>query len=98
MRPKNLAVLATVLALSLNAPAWAASMSSCKEAMAKFRDLGNVSERLAEAHGYAVLPTIGKAGIGVGGAGGSGCVFGADATAVALTYGAAAGRSTTSSR
>lgn len=100
-----------------------------------------MSEMMAEAYGYAVLPTIGKAGMGIGGAGGKGCVFaggehtgdvsmgqvtigwqlggqayselilfrskdiyeeftrgefefGADATAVALTYGAQAGAST----
>ena len=51
--------------------------------MAKFKGLGNVSEMMAEAYGYAVLPTIGKAGMGIGGA-----------TAVALTYGAQAGAST----
>jgi lipid-binding SYLF domain-containing protein len=119
----------------------AASLQKCQETMAKFKQLGNVSEMLAQSYGYAVLPTIGKGGMGVGGAGGSGCVFaggkhsgnvsmgqvtigwqlggqsyselilfrnadtykeftqgnfefGADATAVALTYGAAAGAST----
>jgi lipid-binding SYLF domain-containing protein len=119
----------------------AASPEKCQQAMAKFKQLGNVSEMLAQSYGYAVLPTIGKGGVGVGGAGGSGCVFaggkhtgnvsmgqvtigwqlggqsyselilfknadtykeftrgnfefGADATAVALTYGAAAGAST----
>jgi lipid-binding SYLF domain-containing protein len=141
MKYKSFIVLVVVLTLSANSPLWAASMSSCKEAMTKFRELGNVSDMLAESYGYAVLPTIGKAGIGVGGAGGSGCVFagsdytgdvsmvqltigwqlggqaysqlilfknadtyqeftrgnfefGADATAVALTYGAAAGATT----
>lgn len=119
----------------------AASLSNCKEAMTKFRELGNVPQMLAESYGYAVLPTIGKGGMGIGGAGGSGCVFaggkhtgdvsmaqvtigwqlggqaysqlilfknadtykeftegnfefGADATAVALTYGASAGATT----
>ena len=119
----------------------AASVQKCQETMAKFKELGNVKELLAQSYGYAVLPTIGKGGMGVGGAGGSGCVFaggehtgnvsmgqvtvgwqlggqsyselilfknadtykeftqgnfefGADATAVALTYGAAAGAST----
>jgi lipid-binding SYLF domain-containing protein len=128
-------------ALIASAPATAASLTKCKETMKDFRDLGNVSQMLDEAYGYAVLPTIGKGGMGVGGAGGSGCVFaagkhtgdvsmaqvtigwqlggqaysqlilfknkdsyddftkgnfefGADATAVALTYGAAAGAST----
>lgn len=119
----------------------AASLQDCQEAMGRFKELGNVSDLLAESYGYAVLPTIGKGGIGVGGAAGSGCVFadgehvgnvsmgqvtigwqlggqaysqlilfrnadtykeftqgnfefGADATAVALTYGAAAGATT----
>jgi len=118
-----------------------ATPGECKETIAKFKDLGDVSEKLGESYGYAVFPTIGKVGIGIGGAGGNGCVyaagkqtgttsmaqltiglqlggqaysqiilfknkdtyndftkgnfeFGADATAVALTYGAAAGAST----
>jgi lipid-binding SYLF domain-containing protein len=129
------------LLLAASTTATATSVSNCKEAMSKFRELGNVPEMLAESYGYAVLPTIGKGGMGIGGAGGSGCVFaggkhtgdvsmaqvtigwqlggqaysqlilfknadsykeftegnfefGADATAVALTYGAAAGAST----
>jgi lipid-binding SYLF domain-containing protein len=131
----------TLLLLSIGVSAQAASLTSCQEAMGKFRELGNVSDLLAQSYGYAVLPTIGKGGIGIGGAGGKGCVFaggahtgdvsmvqvtigfqlggqaysqlilfknadtyqeftkgnfefGADATAVALTYGAAAGATT----
>ncbi|MEE4218188.1 MAG: YSC84-related protein [Xanthomonadales bacterium] len=127
--------------LTTSTAATAASRSSCNEAITKFRELGNVSGMMAESYGYAVLPTIGKGGMGVGGAGGSGCVFvggdhtgdvtmaqvtvgwqlggqaysqlilfksadayqdftqgnfefGADATAVALTYGAAASATT----
>ena len=118
-----------------------ATLQDCQSTVTKFRELGNVSEMLGQAYGYAVLPTIGKGGIGVGGAAGSGCVFaagkhvgnvkmvqvtigwqlggqaysqlilfknadtyqeftngnfefGADATAVALTYGASAGANT----
>ena len=121
--------------------ATAASLTSCQETLKKFQELGNVPQMLAESYGYAVLPTIGKGGMGIGGAAGSGCVFaqgkhtgdvtmaqvtigwqlggqayselilfknadvyqgftkgqfefGADATAVALTYGAQAGAST----
>jgi len=51
------------------------SESDCRETLKQFRELGNVSELLAESVGYAVLPTVGKGGIGIGGAGGSGCVF-----------------------
>ena len=119
----------------------AATVAECKETAKKFKELGNVPELMAEAYGYAVLPTIGKGGVGIGGAGGTGCVFaggnhtgdismgqvtigwqlggqaysqmilfknadtyeeftrgqfefGADATAVALTYGASAEAST----
>lgn len=130
-----------VLMVSASGLHAAASLEKCQETMAKFKGLGNVGELLAQSYGYAVLPTVGKAGVGVGGAGGTGCVFasgnhtgnvsmgqvtvgwqlggqsysllilfknadtykeftqgnfefGADATAVALTYGAAAGATT----
>jgi len=130
--------LLTLCSTTANA---AATVEECRATLAKFRDLGNVPGLLAESYGYAVLPTIGKGGIGIGAAGGTGCVFaggkhtgsvsmvqvtigwqlggqaysqlilfknadtyseftrgqfefGADATAVALTYGAQAGAST----
>jgi lipid-binding SYLF domain-containing protein len=133
-----LAVLLIIISNTIHA---AATVEKCKKTVEKFKELGNVPELLAESYGYAVLPTIGKGGIGIGGAGGTGCVFaagkhsgkvsmgqitigwqlggqaysqiilfrsadvydefaegkfefGADATAVALTYGAAAGAST----
>ena len=43
----------------------AASLQKCQETMAKFKQLGNVSAMLAQSYGYAVLPTIGKGGMGV---------------------------------
>jgi len=133
-------VVGCFLLLSSSAFA-AATLQECQETLAKFKDLGNVPELLGQSYGYAVLPTIGKGGMGVGGAAGSGCVFaagnhvgnvkmvqvtigwqlggqaysqlilfknadtykeftggnfefGADATAVALTYGASAGATT----
>lgn len=141
MNRKLFVLVFSLFTLSASSLVSAASLTSCQEAMAKFKGLGNVSEMMAEAYGYAVLPTIGKAGMGIGGAGGKGCVFaggehtgdvsmgqvtvgwqlggqayselilfknkdtydeftrgefefGADATAVALTYGAQAGAST----
>jgi len=113
----------------------------CREVAERFRELGDTRSFLDQAVGYAVFPTIGKGGIGIGGAYGEGCVykdgaqtgtvqmgqvtvgfqfggqaysqlivfksddayqsftsgsfeFGADATAVALTYGAQAGAGT----
>lgn len=127
--------------LSVTSTFAASSPQQCQETMAKFKQLGNVPELLSQSYGYAILPTIGKGGAGIGGAAGSGCVyaggkhvgnvsmaqltigwqlggqaysqlilfknadtykdftqgnfeFGADATAVALTYGAAAQAST----
>ena len=141
MKRGILTLIATLLMLVGTSTFAAATVQDCQNAMSKFKDLGNVSELLGQAYGYAVLPTIGKGGIGVGGAAGSGCVFaggkhvgnvsmaqvtigwqlggqaysqlvlfqnadtykeftqgnfefGAEATAVALTYGAAAGAST----
>jgi lipid-binding SYLF domain-containing protein len=141
MKLRMLIAIAAFFAWSATTVQAAATPQECQEAMTKFKDLGNVKEMLAESYGYAVLPTIGKGGMGVGGAAGSGCVFaggkhagnvsmgqvtigwqlggqaysqlilfknadtykeftqgnfefGADATAVALTYGAAAGATT----
>jgi lipid-binding SYLF domain-containing protein len=53
----------------------AATLEECNETLAKFKQLGDVPKRMAESYGYAVLPTIGKGGMGIGGAAGSGCVF-----------------------
>lgn len=45
------------------------------EAMAAFKESGQVSEFFNSAYGYALFPTIGKAGIGIGGAHGKGRVY-----------------------
>ena len=57
--------------------AWAdATPAECQETAANFKSLsGNLSSLLGSAYGYAVFPTIGKGGFGIGGAGGSGCVY-----------------------
>ncbi len=141
MKQRTLILIAVILGQAGTAAQAAATLEECQATESKFRDLGNVSEMLAESYGYAVFPTIGKGGIGIGGAGGTGCVlaggrhtgkvsmgqvtiglqlggqaysqiilfknadvykefttgqfeFGADATAVALVYGAQAGAST----
>ena len=49
------------------------SLSECQNTLKKFKELGNVAELANDAYGLAVLPTIGKGGLGIGGAGGSGC-------------------------
>lgn len=141
MRHKTTSLIAIVLVMTATLAHAAATVEECRVTLSKFREMGNVSEMFAESYGYAVLPTIGKGGIGIGGAGGTGCVFaggkhtgkvsmgqvtigfqlggqaysqiilfknsdvyqdftkgqfefGADATAVAFTYGAQAGAST----
>jgi len=137
MKRLSTLLLTALLPLYATSTFAAATVEECNAAMAKFKNLGNVSEMLAQSYGYAVMPTIGKGGMGIGGAGGTGCVFadgkhtgnvsmgqvtigfqlggqaysqlilfknadtykeftggnfefGADATAVALTYGASA--------
>jgi len=141
MKRKAITVIAILFMLTGASAFAAASVEKCKASYDKFKALGNVPELLSESYGYAVLPTIGKGGIGIGAAGGTGCVFaggvhtgnismgqvtvgfqlggqaysqlilfknsdvyndftkgqfefGADLTAVALTYGAQAGAST----
>lgn len=136
---KHLGLL--LLVASFSTMGLAASNEDCQATLKQFRGLGDTSKFIAESYGMAVLPTIGKAGIGLGGAYGEGCVyvggarkgsvdmgqvtiglqlgaqaysqlilfktkaayetftaggfeFGADATAVALTYGASAGAGT----
>ncbi len=139
---KSLALLLTVALASLSLTAQAEpGPGACQDTLERFRGLGETSKFLDESVGYAVFPTIGKGGIGIGGAYGEGCVFkggastgwvkmgqvtigfqlggqaysqlvvfknadaydtftsgsfefGADATAVALTYGAQAGAGT----
>jgi len=141
MKSRILTLTAILLMLAVSSAYAAPDPAKCKATFDKFMELGNVHELVAESYGYAVLPTIGKAGVGIGGAAGSGCVyaggvqtgdvsmaqvtigwqlggqsisqlilfknkdvyaaftrgqfeFGADASAVALTYGAQAGAST----
>jgi len=141
MKRRLISAIAIILMLTGSTAFAKATVEECKATFEKFKDLGNVPQMLAETYGYAVLPTIGKGGIGIGGAGGTGCVFeqgehtgnismgqvtigfqlggqaysqlilfknkdtyeeftagnfefGADATAVALTYGAQAGATT----
>ena len=141
MKSRILTLTAILIMLAVSTAYAAPDPAKCKATLDKFMELGNVHELVAESYGYAVLPTIGKAGVGIGGAAGSGCVyaggvqtgdvsmaqvtigwqlggqsisqlilfkdkdvyasftrgqfeFGADASAVALTYGAQAGATT----
>lgn len=53
-------------------PAWA---DDFQKTIARFRKAEETGKFFANAHGYAVFPTIGKGGIGVGGAYGRGRVY-----------------------
>ncbi len=77
MRQLTLTLVA-VTGLALAGSTLAATPEECQESLSRFKDLGNVSTLLGEAHGYAILPTIGKGGIGIGGATGKGCVYQGD--------------------
>jgi lipid-binding SYLF domain-containing protein len=49
--------------------------AKCAEAIKLFQGAGESAEYFKSSYGYAIFPTIGKAGLGVGGAHGSGCVY-----------------------
>jgi lipid-binding SYLF domain-containing protein len=70
-------VAATVLAsalISVEARA-DATPAECAETAKLFKNAGQSSAYFNKSYGYAIYPTIGKAGLGIGGAHGSGCVF-----------------------
>jgi lipid-binding SYLF domain-containing protein len=49
--------------------------AKCAETVKLFQEAGESASYFNKSYGYAVFPTIGKAGFGIGGAHGSGCVF-----------------------
>ena len=49
--------------------------AKCAETIKLFQGAGESAGYFKSSYGYAVFPTIGKAGLGVGGAHGSGCVY-----------------------
>jgi hypothetical protein len=49
--------------------------AECAATMKLFQDAGESASFFKNSYGYAVFPTIGKAGLGIGGAHGSGCVY-----------------------
>jgi len=52
-----------------------ATGKDCADTVKLFRNAGESASYFGKSYGYAVFPTIGKAGLGIGGAHGSGCVF-----------------------
>jgi lipid-binding SYLF domain-containing protein len=70
-------VFASICFLGAVSSAWAAATpEDCQKALSNFSSLaGNIPTMIGESYGYAVFPTIAKGGLGIGGAGGSGCVY-----------------------
>ena len=52
-----------------------ATAAECAEAATLFKNAGQSAAFFSKSYGYAIFPTIGKAGLGIGGAHGSGCVY-----------------------
>ena len=52
-----------------------ATAAECAEAATLFKNAGQSAAFFSTSYGYAIFPTIGKAGLGIGGAHGSGCVY-----------------------
>ncbi|MFO1406555.1 MAG: lipid-binding SYLF domain-containing protein [Steroidobacteraceae bacterium] len=72
-----LITVASIAALTLigDAALADATAKECAKAANLFRDAGESGTFFGKSYGYAVYPTIGKAGFVVGGAYGTGCVF-----------------------
>lgn len=71
-----LAVLLSVAVGSMfGSLARADDAAKCVETLKLFQDAGESATFFKKSYGYAVFPTIGKAGLGIGGAHGSGCVY-----------------------
>jgi lipid-binding SYLF domain-containing protein len=72
-----LRVLLSCVCVALFFPALAADdkMAKYQETIATFKQSDTAKKYFATAYGYAVFPTIGKGGLGIGGGGGSGGVF-----------------------
>ena len=73
---KSMKVYASLVALLLLvfplSQAWA---DECQDAANLFRKAGASAKFFDTSYGYAIFPSIGKGGIGVGGAYGKGCVY-----------------------
>ena len=70
---KRLIAIFGVMLLGL--PVSSAWADSCTDTANLFRKAGQSGDFFKSAYGYAVFPTIGKGGVGIGGAYGKGCVY-----------------------
>jgi lipid-binding SYLF domain-containing protein len=69
------AVLAVLACTAIPAAPAQAAAEDCAATVQLFRKAGQSAKFFGKSYGYAVFPTIGKAGLGVGGAYGKGCVY-----------------------
>ena len=68
-------IKATLLLLIFSLPGHVAWADEYSDATKSFKEAGESAAYFPSAYGYALFPTIGKAGIGIGGAHGSGKVY-----------------------
>lgn len=75
MRRRNF-FLTTVLSFLLASVAWAdREVEDYSETIGNFKQIEAVAPFFGDAYGYALFPTIGKGGLGIGGAHGKGQVY-----------------------
>jgi lipid-binding SYLF domain-containing protein len=72
---KTLAACAAVALLLAGTASADDRAADCAKTVELFRNAGESGKFFAKSYGYAVYPTIGKGGLGVGGAFGKGCVY-----------------------
>ena len=72
MLKRLMAIFGVVL---LGLPISSAWADPCTDTANLFRKAGQSGDFFKSAYGYAVFPTIGKGGVGIGGAYGKGCVY-----------------------
>jgi lipid-binding SYLF domain-containing protein len=70
-----LITFAAVMATAMSVPALAEEVEDYSSTIGKFKANPTASPYFGSAYGYAVLPNIGKGGVGVGGAYGKGQVY-----------------------
>jgi len=75
MTPRILRAASLCLASFLSLHVLSASAGDYDDALKSFREADETAPFFASAYGYVVFPTIGKGGIGIGGAHGSGRVY-----------------------
>lgn len=73
MNKRILSILSLFLLLALTTTA--AQAARCSSAVKAFRNAGQSAQFFDRSYAYAVYPSIGRAGIGIGGARGNGCVY-----------------------